>query len=253
MANAAAPVRCASRRRPRRSASRSMPSQRRPSRLATAPVVPVPKKGSSTTIARIGGGQQQAVQQRLGLLRRMRLAPLAVFQALRPRADRKQPVRAHLDVVVQRLHGLVVEGDARFLIAAGPDQRLVRVGEALAAEVRHRVDLAPDHVVLQPEAEVLQGDAEAEDVVIGADHPDGAVGLQDAPAFGRARRARSGRSRRRRRTCPSRRRRRRPWCCWAAAGRARAADCRAGRRTPDRRSRRAAWRAPRGNRRRSRD
>jgi uncharacterized membrane-anchored protein len=56
----------------------------------------------------------------------------------------------------------------------------VRVGEAAAAEVRHRVGLAPDHVVEDPEAEILQRRADAEDVVIGADHPDRAVGLQHA-------------------------------------------------------------------------
>ena len=201
-----------------------MPSQRRPEPLGHRAGGAGAEEGIEHEVARIGGGEQDAVQQRLRLLRRVRLAPLAVLQPLRPRADREQPVGAHLDVVVQRLHGLVVERDARLGIAAGPDQRLVRVGEALAAEVRHRVGLAPDDVVLDPEAQVLQRHAEAEDVVVGADHPDGAVGLQDAPALARARRARSGRSRRTRRTCPRRRRRRRPRCCWAAA--ARRSSCR---------------------------
>jgi hypothetical protein len=56
----------------------------------------------------------------------------------------------------------------------------VGIGEALAAEIRHRVRLQPDHVVLDPEAQILQDRADAEDVVIGADHPDRAVRLQDA-------------------------------------------------------------------------
>jgi hypothetical protein len=64
----------------------------------------------------------------------------------------------------------------------------VRVGEALAAEVRHRVGLAPDDVVQDPEAQVLQRRADAEDVVIAADHPQRAVGLQHAAAcFSQAR------------------------------------------------------------------
>ena len=160
-----------------------MPSQRRPRRRATAPVVPVPKNGSSTRSPGLVVASRMREQQRLGLLRGVRLASLAVLEPLGAGADREQPVGAHLDVVVEGLHGLVVERHARFGVASRPDQRLVRVGEALAAEVRHRIGLAPDHVVLDPEAQVLQRDAEAEDVVIGADHPDGAVGLQHAPAL----------------------------------------------------------------------
>jgi hypothetical protein len=67
----------------------------------------------------------------------------------------------------------------------------VRVGEAPAAEVRHRVGLAPDDVVQHPEADVLQLGADAEDVVVRADDPDRAVVLEDAarrlqPRFGEA-------------------------------------------------------------------
>ena len=217
-----------------------MPMKRRPSCLATAPVVPVPKKGSSDDVAGLGRGEQHALQQRLRFLRRMRLAAAVVLQALRPRADREQPVGAHLQVVVQRLEALVVERRARALVARRPDQRLVRVGEALAAEVRHRVHLAPDDVVLDPEAEILQRDAEAEDVVIGADHPDGAVRLQDAAAFGEPGAREGVVLGEAARTCPNRRRRRRRAYCSAASGRWRAADCRAGRRRRDRRNGRAA-------------
>src|SRR6185369_13050830 len=64
-----------------------------------------------------------------------------------------------------------------------PDQRLMRIGEATPPEIRHRVGLAPDHVVQDPEAEILQDGADAENVVIGADHPERAVGLQRAAAF----------------------------------------------------------------------
>ena len=123
------------------------------------------------------------MQEGFRLLRRMRLAPAVVLQTLRPRADREQPVGAHLQIVVASLQALVVERVARLGALGRPDQRLVRVGEAPAAEVRHGIDFAPDHVVQDPEAEILHRGAEAEHVVIGADHPDGAVRLQGAVAF----------------------------------------------------------------------
>jgi hypothetical protein len=59
----------------------------------------------------------------------------------------------------------------------------MRVGEPGALEVRHRVGLAPDDVVEDPEAQVLERRADPEDVVIAADHPQGAVVFQDAAAF----------------------------------------------------------------------
>ncbi len=123
------------------------------------------------------------MQQCFRLLRRMRLAAAVVLETLRPRADREQPVRAHLQIVVRRLEALVVERVARLLIARRPDQRLVRIGEAAAAEVRHRIDLPPHHVVQDPEAQILQRRAKTEHVVIGADDPQRAVGLQHAAAF----------------------------------------------------------------------
>jgi hypothetical protein len=57
------------------------------------------------------------------------------------------------------------------------------IGEATAAEVRHRVGLAPDDVVQEPEAEVLQRRADAEDVVIAADDEQRTVGLEHPAAF----------------------------------------------------------------------
>ena len=112
------------------------------------------------------------------------LAALVVLQALAAGADRDQPVAAHLQVVVQRLHGLVVEGVAGVLVLGRPDQGLVGVGEAPAAEVRHGVGLAPDHVVQDPVAQVLQDRADPEDVVVAADHPERAVVLQHAARRG---------------------------------------------------------------------
>jgi hypothetical protein len=54
----------------------------------------------------------------------------------------------------------------------------MRVGEAAALEVGHGIGLAPHHIVEDPEAQVLQDGADAEDVVIGADHPDRAIVAQ---------------------------------------------------------------------------
>ncbi|MNL46547.1 hypothetical protein D3C87_1692700 [compost metagenome] len=57
----------------------------------------------------------------------------------------------------------------------------MRIGEARAAEIGHWIGLAPDDVVEHPEPKVLQNRADAEDVVIGPDHPHGPVGLQQPP------------------------------------------------------------------------
>ena len=123
-----------------------------------------------------------ALQQRLRLLRRMGLASVGVLQPFGAGADRQEPVGARLDVVVARLQRFVVEGVALGVGAARrPDHRLVGVGEAPAAEVRHRIGFAPDDVVEDPEAEVLQDRADAEDVVIGADDDDRRVALHHPP------------------------------------------------------------------------
>jgi hypothetical protein len=54
--------------------------------------------------------------------------------------------------------------------------------EAAALEVGHRVGLAPDDIVEDPEVQILQRGADAEDIVIGADDPERAGRLQDAAA-----------------------------------------------------------------------
>ena len=95
-------------------------------------------------------------------------------------ADWQHPVRAHLHAFVQGLQRLVVEGVFRALIPAGPDQRFMRVGQPLAAEIRHRVRFAPDHVIQHPEAGILHRRPNAEDVVIAADHPDRAMRFQQS-------------------------------------------------------------------------
>ena len=108
----------------------------------------------------------------------MRLVAVVILQAFVAGAQRDHPVRPHLDAVVQRLQRLIVEGIFRRLVAARPDQRLMRIGQTLALEIRHRVGLAPDHIVQNPEALVLQLRPQPEDVVIAADHPDRAIGLK---------------------------------------------------------------------------
>ena len=100
-----------------------------------------------------------------------------------PGAQRDEPVAAHLHVIVQGLHGLVVEPVAAIPAPCRPDHRLMRIGEPTPTEVRHRIGLAPHDVVEDPKAEILQDRADAEDVVVGADYPDRAVLAQHAPAF----------------------------------------------------------------------
>ena len=60
----------------------------------------------------------------------------------------------------------------------------MRVGEAGALEIGHRVGLAPDDVVEDPEPQILKDAADAEDVVIAADHPQRTVGLEHAARLG---------------------------------------------------------------------
>ena len=112
----------------------------------------------------------------------MSLSPLLVLQPLRAGADRQKPVGTDLNVLVAGLQGLVVE---RIGLSLGtsrrPDHRLMGVGEPAAAEVRHRIGLAPDDVVEDPEAEILQDRADAEDVVVGADDHDRGGGLHQPP------------------------------------------------------------------------
>ncbi len=139
-------------------------------------------KGIEHHVAGLGSGENRAREQRLGFLGRMNLLAASVLQALLAGAERERPVGTHLHVFVAGLQRLVVEGVAAGFLARGPDQRLVGVGEAAAAEIRHRVGLAPDHVVEDPEAEILQQRADAEDVVVGADDPKGGGGLHYAAA-----------------------------------------------------------------------
>src|SRR3546814_15636675 len=57
----------------------------------------------------------------------------------------------------------------------------MRIGETRALEIGHGIGLAPDNVVKDPEAPILQRCSHPKNVVVAADYPDGAVGLQYAP------------------------------------------------------------------------
>ena len=138
------------------------------------------EKGVEDEIARIGGREQDAVQQGFRLLRRMRLLAVITLEPLTTRTDRQRPVRAHLHAVIEGFHGGIIEGRAAILGLGGPDQGLVRIGEARALEIRHRIGLAPDDVIEDPEAGILEDAADAENIVIAADHPDGAIRLEHA-------------------------------------------------------------------------
>ena len=157
-----------------------MPTKWRPELLGDGAGGARAEEGIENDVPGPGGREQDAGEQRLGLLGGMGLAALVVLQAFIAGAQRDQPVGAHLHVFVASLQSLVIEGITGALVARGPDQGLVGIGEALAAEVRHRIGLAPDDIVEDPEVEILQAGADAEDVVVGADHPERRIGLHHA-------------------------------------------------------------------------
>ena len=117
--------------------------KRRPSFLATAPVVPVPKND----VAGLRRHHDQTVEQGFRLLRGMKLFAVFVLQAFVAAANRQIPVAAQLLVVVKSFHRFVVEGVFRPLTFRAPDHRFVRVAQARAFHVRHRVVFDPHNVV----------------------------------------------------------------------------------------------------------
>jgi len=132
-------------------------------------------------ITGVGRPHKDTVQQAFGLLRRMRFIAHLVLQTFVAGADRQHPITAHLDTFVQRFQRFVVEGVFGILVLAGPDHGFMRIGKALAAKVRHRVRLAPHHVVQDPETRILQCGTNAENIVIAANNPDRAIGFQQTP------------------------------------------------------------------------
>ena len=113
----------------------------------------------------------------------MQLLAVAALEPLLASAQSERPVGTHLHVVIAGLERLVIEGVALAArLARRPDQGLVRIGEAPPAKIRHRIGFAPHHIVQNPEPQILQDRADAEDVVIGADHPERCRGLHQPPA-----------------------------------------------------------------------
>ena len=108
----------------------------------------------------------------------MQLLAIAAFEPFLAGAQREQPIRAHLNVVVTRFQRLVIE---RIIAVCGvarrPNQGLVRIGEAAAAKIRHRIRFAPDDIVQDPKAEILEDRADPENVVVGTDDPERGGGL----------------------------------------------------------------------------
>jgi hypothetical protein len=130
-----------------------------------------------------GRRQQHPRQQTFGFLGRMDFLAVFALEAFVAGAQRDQPVGTRLHVLIGGLQGFVVESVALgFLVARRPDHGLMGIGEAAAAEIRHRIGLAPDDIVENPEAEVLHDRADAKNVMIGADHPQRRRWFHDAAA-----------------------------------------------------------------------
>ncbi len=81
---------------------------------------------------------------------------------------------------VSAVYEVVVEGVARSASLACPQQCLVGVGESGVEGVRRWVWFRPGDLVYEPEFHRLQGETEAEDDVVCAGDPDGALRFEDA-------------------------------------------------------------------------
>src|SRR5262249_523920 len=115
----------------------------------------------------------------------MQLFAVAPFQALLTRAQGHSPIGTHLDIFVPAFDHFIVESVAtRIGITRRPYQCLVRICEATPTKIRHRIGFSPDHVIEDPKAEILHYRADAENIMIGAYHPDGGGRLHDAAASG---------------------------------------------------------------------
>jgi len=79
-------------------------------------------------------------------------------------------------------HVFIVKDMFALLILGGPENGFGAVGEVPATQVGRRVGLFPGDVVENLEPELLHRVADAEDDVVRAADPDGAVGLEDALA-----------------------------------------------------------------------
>ena len=94
------------------------------------------------------------------------------FDTLFARRQRKCPIRAHLQVVVQRFHRLVIERVFRAFLLLRPQHCLMSVRKAHPSKVGHGIRLDPHDVVQEPESQILHDRPDAINVVIRADNPD---------------------------------------------------------------------------------
>ncbi len=128
-------------------------------------------------VAFVGGGKEDAFEERDGLLRGM------LAEALFPSFGRIDfPDGLHLLAAVRVLHQFVVEGVARLGVFGGPNDGFGGVGKIAARKIGRRIGLHPRDVVQELEAELLHGEADGMDDVGGAGNPDGAVGFEDTLA-----------------------------------------------------------------------
>ena len=163
-----------SRASPTKRASASPAIQRRPRRAATTAVVPEPTNGSTTSCAGALDAQDQRLDQRLGLLRRVRgllghavadhrhldhvarlRAERVRLPAIAPHAARRTarspPARAPDSFVVWPLYGTrTASTSMRVVVAAQVEDRLVRAAP-VAPEVR-LVAVVPDEPAAAAEA-----------------------------------------------------------------------------------------------------
>ena len=153
----------------------------RPSLLAAAPVVPDPKKGSRTTSPAFVAASRIRESKLSGFCVGWALRPAVILEPLGAGAERQKPIGADLAILVAGLQQFIVEG---IVLGGGalrrPDQRFMRIGEAAAAKIRHRIGLAPDNIVQDPKAEILKDRPDPENIVVGADHEDRRVLLHEA-------------------------------------------------------------------------
>src|ERR1700724_1038749 len=124
----------------------------RPSRLATAPVVPVPQKGSRITSPGREDARITRASSASGFCVGGNFLPA-------PSLSLSSPV-PNANVQSERM----------------------RVGEAPPAEVRDGIGFAPYDVVENPKSQILEERADAKDVVVGADHPQRGAAFHHAAA-----------------------------------------------------------------------
>ena len=101
-----------------------MPIQVRPELLGDSACGAGAEERVEHDVARIGRGEDHPVQERFRLLRRMGFLARLVLDPLPAVADRQQPIGPHLKVVVERLHGIVIEG-VGLLIGVARGQTMV--------------------------------------------------------------------------------------------------------------------------------